>query len=156
MKKVNLANLKLANLLMLSIRNEVLATGIFVNSKLILYANVNSSRRVGIYKYIITPHSYTETRLFDLSFNDCISFDEFDQSNEEEKCVFVYLFVFENLRTSETMFFDADSIEDLCDQLDIKPADYDEMVVFLSKMCPDVPIKGNAERVTEPENKNGE
>jgi len=143
-------NEKLENLVNSCRWNEVIGKGMFINSKLMLFANVPSPRRCGIFKYIITPHSFTEKRLSSFCFNFHGKYEENDPYSDGKK----YHFFFDYNRTDEYMVIDADSIEDLCNQLELSSGNYDDMVICLSKFCPDVPLKGKADGT--PENKTGE
>lgn len=128
-------NEKLENLLNWNNENQVIAGGIFSNSKLTLYANVNSTRRMGIFKYIITPHSFSEKRISPFCLDLYGPNDSGARHPEKE-----YVFFF-NHSHQDFEVFEVDSIEELCDNIETVSSCYEDMVICMSKFCPDVPLK---------------
>jgi hypothetical protein len=131
--------------------NEALTGGMFINGKLTLYASVSHHRRHGIFKYTFTPHSYSEKRLSPF----CLAGYGENLGNNPVTQGKKYHFVFGDDRTNERLCFDADTIEDLGDQIDTISSHFDDMIICLSKFCPDVPLKGTNVKSPDPESEAG-
>ena len=113
------------------------------DSTLTVYASVNGPKRNGIFKYVITPNSFSSQKILDFSLllwgtTEDLNLDQVFQKN--------YMFVFSNSRESEQFIIYADSIEELCDELNVSSY-YDDLVICFTEFCsnneycPSVPLK---------------